>query len=52
MPCINIKIFLQIIIPSLFLLTNCSSNKVVQKPKPVIVQQEKKSVIENTAFAE
>ena len=49
---INIRTFFQIIIPSLFLLTNCASNKVVQKPKPVIVQEEKKSVIETKSCSE
>ena len=52
MPFINIKIILQVLIPSLFLLTNCASNKVVQNPKPVIVQQEKKSVIETKTCSE
>ena len=50
MPLINIRIFFQIIIPSLFLLTNCANNKVVEKP--ITVQEEKKSVIKTKTCSE
>ena len=46
---INTKILLKILIPSIFLLSNCSTNKIVEKEKPpvvvkpsVVVKEEKK----------
>ena len=56
---LNFKSLLKIIvIPLIFLLSNCASNKVmetskpVQTPKPVVVKDEKKSVIEKKSCQE
>ena len=53
MQVINFNFFLKIIIvPLIFLLSNCASNKVVETSKPVIVKEEKKSVIEKKTVIE
>ncbi len=56
---INTKILLKILIPSIFLLSNCSTNKIVEKEKPpvvvkpsVVVKEEKKTVIEKKSCSE
>ena len=50
---INSKLFLKIIIiPLLFLLSNCANNKVIEQPKPVIKKQDNRSVIEKKSCSE
>ena len=60
MQTINIKIFHCIIFSSIFLLSSCANNKVVEKQQPVIIKEknqpiikeEKKSVIETKSCSE
>jgi hypothetical protein len=53
MQVINFNFFLKItIVPLIFLLSNCANNKVVETSKPVIVKEEKKSVIEKKSCSE
>lgn len=52
MKLINFNFFLKIIIiPLIFLLSNCASNKVVETSKPVIIKEEKKPVVEKKSIA-
>ncbi|MDA9171275.1 hypothetical protein N9O69_04270, partial [Alphaproteobacteria bacterium] len=47
------KLFLKImLIPFIFLITNCANNKTVENSKPVIIKEEKKTVIEKKSCKE
>ena len=53
MKVINFSFFRHILLISfIFLLSNCANNKIVEKPSPIIVQEEKKSIIEKKSCAE
>ena len=50
---INFKFLLKmIVIPLIFLISNCASNKVVETSKPVIIKEEKKPVVEKKTVIE
>ena len=53
MKTINTKSLLKILIPLIFLLSSCSTNKMVEQEKPtVVIKEEKKTVIEKKSCSE